>query len=404
MKVRPDELRKLAFELLRPIATSRFRLRVAQWMVDPATPPESRDKLNELIDRTHPDGLEASVVLLQSDFTPAATKGAMMEQFASYSSQALGSVLGLPGEPGVLRVGRDWPSRVIQQLWNAEFCGFLEGALGRVASFEDSVQPVVLAGTVPVDSVRSALYQTLSRHWTDGPAALASAGLPEHLIGDPGLILMVQQLVYEEILTAKRTVTQSSSARRMSAHRLHHLKAAHEAWQGELGDVAEEWEAYLESLQSAMCRRLFATSMRRGAANLGADLFELHADARVVAAYHHDSSRENQATARPVTADPMEVQYVRIDEETRPAKMLGFYRRRLTSCKERDIENGIALESLHTDIQSGQRRSLTVRIVQAMPEVPRLPNQDQPLIVEILSIEMNDPGDPRWETARLTEN
>ena len=105
-----------------------------------------------------------------------------------------------------------------------------------------------------------------------------------------------------------------------------------------------------------------------------------------------------------LTADPLEVHYVRIEEETRPVKMRGFYRRRLPSCREREIENGIALESLHADIQAGQRRSLTVRIIQAMPEIPRLPSQDQPLIVEILSIEMNDPRNPRWKTASLTEN
>jgi len=33
-----------------------------------------------------------------------------------------------------------------------------------------------------------------------------------------------------------------------------------------------------------------------------------------------------------------------------------------------------------------------------------LPDQEQPLIVQILCIELNDPGDPRWKTARLTES
>lgn len=415
-KVSSDELRKLAFELLQPIATSGFRVRVAQWMVDPATPPESRDKLSELIGRMHPDGLEASAVLLLSDLTPDATKAAIMEEFASYSSRVLGRMLRLPEEPGVFRPGHEWPRRVIGQLWNPDFCDFLEDALGRVVAFEEDVEPVVLAATVPADSVRAALHRTLTRHWTDGPDALASAGLPDDLVGDPGLLLIVQTLVYEEIAGAKRTVPQSSSRRLKSARSMNHLKAAHEAWQGELGDVADDWLEYLEGLQSAMCRRLFVASTRRGgggfAARLSADSvpalsrlpFELHTDARVIATYHLDWSPEVQQAFSSLIVDPMEVCYARIEEETRLSKMLGTYRRRLKTCSQREIEDGFVLESLHAGSQPGRKRCAAVRVIRAMPEIPRLPNQDQPLTVEILSIEMNDPSDPRWRTASLTEN
>jgi len=416
--VAPERLRKLAFELLRSVATSRFRLRVAQWMVDPATPPESRDELGELADRLHPEGLEANVFLLLHDRTPPAGKMELLEQLIPLSSRALGQALQIPDPPGAETADPEWYRRVIGELWGADFCRFLAGALEQTGSFEEKedVVPVVLAGTVPADSVRAALYQTLRAQWTEGPAELASAGPPDELVCDPGLVVLVQTLVHEHIQATKRSLTTSRSRRLVSANRLSQLKAAHEAWEGELGETKDAWLAYLDELLSKTCERLLAASVRRREGGVGEVLpgdslpglstfpIDLHDDARIVAAYHLDWTGRLDEAAPPVHADPMEVHYVRIEETTRARRMGGFYRRRLPSCEEREIEDGIALESLQSIPDSRRRRSLTVRIIRAIPEIPRLPDQDEPLIVEILCIEMNDPADPRWKTARLTES
>jgi hypothetical protein len=442
-KTRPGELRRLAFDLLQPVATSRFRLRIAHWMVDPTTTPELREYLSKLVDPAHPDGLEASVFLLVSELTPATTKAIIMEHFTSYSSQVLGFTLrganksrtgtltsdkspgfsaqsqepvralsrvsSLP-EPLASRADLEWHRRVISQLWNPEFSGFLERALSRVVSFNEGGEAAVLAATMPTDRARAALYQALSRHWTDGPVALDSAGLADRLVADPGFVVLVQMLVCEEIPAAKRNLTQSSSTR------LRWIKAAHKVWHGELAGIAEAWFDYLDNLQSAMCKRCLASARRSEAANRLAAHdngsparlrnlpLDLHANPQIVAAYCLDWAHEIGQVLPTATADPMQLHYVRIEENTRPVKMLGFYRRRLASCKEREIEHGFSLESLHTDIETGQKRSVTVRVTQAMPEIPRLPNQEQPLIVEILSIAMNDPSDPPRTTATLTEN
>jgi hypothetical protein len=60
-----------------------------------------------------------------------------------------------------------------------------------------------------------------------------------------------------------------------------------------------------------------------------------------------------------------------------------------------ELSDGLWLESLDAGSEAGRARSIDLRITRAVPGVPRLPDEEQPLVVDILSVEINEPGDAR---------
>jgi hypothetical protein len=271
--------------------------------------------------------------------------------------------------------------------------------------------------------MRRALYRTLEKHWTEGAAALASDGSDGDLVRDPGFLVLVKMLLQEEAdhrserFPAHRLGARApASDRGPTTNRLYQVKRVRDERREKLEEVEKEWVELLESLHSKMCSRFHAAALRQADADRVAGHhrdwsdelrylpLKLHADARVAAACSVDWAEEVRGKLPGSEADPMTIHYVRIEEETRPAKMLGTYRRRLEDCTLREIEHGISLESLLSGSRPGRIRSVDARITRATPGVPELHSEDQPLVVDILSIEINDPSDAAWETGSLTEN
>ena len=85
----------------------------------------------------------------------------------------------------------DLPYRMARQLWSTSCATVLEDALGKLDSLEGGTQLVVLAATIPVDSIRSTTLETLQEHWNDGPEQLNSAGLLQQTISDPGFLTVL---------------------------------------------------------------------------------------------------------------------------------------------------------------------------------------------------------------------
>lgn len=133
---------------------------------------------------------------------------------------------------------------------------------------------------------------------------------------------------------------------------------------------------------------------------------ELHEGANVVAEYHLNWPADLAEKLAGVEVSPLVIHYVRIEETGRSGKLLGHYRKFLKGKETalRYIDKGRWIDHLDGGTAAGRKRSVDVMITSANREENPAPapagaakasdrtkSGDEPLVVEILSIEIPDP-------------
>jgi hypothetical protein len=90
--------------------------------------------------------------------------------------------------------------------------------------------------------------------------------------------------------------------------------------------------------------------------------------------------------------DPLDVYYVRIEERSRPGRILAYYRRQWESSEQRPTQGGAWLDYCGGGAQADRKRSIDVLVTRAAPGAPALADEELDLVVEILWIEAKDPA------------
>jgi hypothetical protein len=351
-----------------------------------------------------------------------------------------------PAAPGVNQpqatpADPEAPYRRARQLWSPQTVSTLEGRLGQLKSLEGQAPLLMLAGTFPVDSTRSAVWKILHDRWADGPAQLESAGLSTSVITDPGLLLTIKTLPRRAETDPGATpgTTPDGSYRGNprqpgdASQPENRFRPRPRPKSGETGSATEAletakqavekrlqaeraWMKTSEGLVRAWCARLNAAGPARagaaggktaspGGADPNANLpVKLHPQANVGSEYHLNWPGDLGSKLSGVAPGPMEVHYLRITDKADPTKRLGFYRRQLQlrATDVHPIQNGFWMDRVQrvpkTEEQgpidkTGWRRSVDILIttVQATPELAR--GEETELIIEILTIEMKDPAE-----------
>jgi hypothetical protein len=93
-----------------------------------------------------------------------------------------------------------------------------------------------------------------------------------------------------------------------------------------------------------------------------------------------------KVTGPPIS--PLRVRYVCIEQKARPARLLAYYRRQLPNCGEHVNQRGVWLDAAAVDKQRGAARSVDVLITKPNKDVPIVLSEEQQVIVEILSVEI----------------
>ena len=189
--VTAEALRAKAIALLGPAASSGLRMKVARWLVQPETPPALRNPLVALLREKSPLNFEAQVCLNQSGVLPGEASEPIQKGLAGYSSDAFGLLTGISAVAAAPRDPK-WANKVAGQLWSQEFVACLTARLPRVESLRGAASLMLLTSTLPNDTARAALYQTLSKHWEDGPAVLGADGAEAHAWCEPGFAVLVK--------------------------------------------------------------------------------------------------------------------------------------------------------------------------------------------------------------------
>ena len=516
-----EELQRQAFTCIAPTASEEFRAKIARHLANPQTPQEDLDLFGPYLRESHPDNLQAQMVLYFAPGMDTQTKETIEDNFLAYSSDALAGILGIPeeqraeaarrrerrqsrgpryagmpgepgmeesymeeedpgamademaeevnaeagvgmprpgvgGAPGRTRTGRpsrydaqsasgrpsrhegrqgagaqqaepepdvfdpadpDLPYRLAQHMWGSEMTKLVENRLAQVGSLEGQAPLVLLASTMPVDSTRSSLHRLLQQHWKDGPGALESAGLFDHVISDPGFLALVKMLPRKAIEEPKRAVPTLSRLRnRRGAGGQDDRRGAEDGAPGAPGDMEMAdpsrrmpgagrgqgkpqepdlaWMTASEELLRVVCERLLAAAQATGGGQAGEGLpFEVRDDALVTAELHLDWPGGQPDKLSGVSLGQMKLHYLRAECQTKISTLESYYKRQLGSPDVRPVQDGSWIDSVQSVPDTNVKRSIDLLLTATVPAGEEFDKkQELPVTLDILCIDIKDPA------------
>ncbi len=386
-----------AVGLLKSGASSRFRVRLAEGLVGPATPLEAQKLFEEIIREPTTANFEAHAVLYFDHRVDTELKAEIEREFVRYGSEAMGYMLSFPEQRSRFSSTPDWPYQVAQRLWSPRVPLLIESRVRAAKTLAEINQVILLGSTVPTTAMRELLLETFVRYWTDGPSALRTAGLAGDVVHEPGFYPVVKMLLRDA--EAGRTALSEAIPR----GRLNALGDLVKQRQQRDAKVREEWEEAAQDLLLATFGRYremgqaHADAMRREGKPVDFDHATKHLPvdlppgARVVAAVHYRWPAGIAEKVSGVLCSPMDIHYARIDARGEPEKIAGAYRRKLSGYELRNVPQGVWFDSLKNGSSPGRKVSVDVVVRLARPDPLRLPNEEQELTVDVLTVELDEP-------------
>lgn len=336
------------------------------------------------------------------------------------------------------------------QLWSPEFVTAVLIPTMGTDSIEKVLPQAMIAAAIPVQESRSTLARLNKGLWDEGTKDLRLGGLFGEMLHDPGLLLVVKDPPRKEEPARLAARAGQQDARRSSGGASRQRAPSN----NERDKARYEWMQASEEFVYVLNQRFHAAALAnkslsgKTTADTAADAaipsettdgvggedsavaladgpdrpeddafgtradpdadaaaklpVELHEGASVVAEYHVNWPNDVAGDLAGVDLAPMIIHYVRIEETNRVNKLVSHYQKRLKSAKLRTIDNGKWLDQVDDGSSERRRRSIDVMVYATEPapagaagsagaktEKPK--NVDEPLVVEILSIEIADP-------------
>jgi hypothetical protein len=251
---------------------------------------------------------------------------------------------------------------VASQLWTAEFVESLrqaeqaetstEGNNGNRDEFDneggrgsaaDSRTPTLLA-TIPLESARKALGDLFEASAEEGPAPWTSMRLFGGDAVDPALLVLSKNM-YHTGSTRRTTRTRRSTERGDDV---------------DTDSQQDEWARAVESFVGELCRQFRSAATDKGVSVADdSSPFKLHKDAQVVARYRLQWPKQIDGRLAGVSVAPLDIEYIRIEEENLAQRLLSTYRRQAGSrSQERRISGGVWIDGF----EKRDMRSIDIRI------------------------------------------
>ena len=414
--------RQALLALIDKHGSAELRAKLAEYLLQPSTSIQDRETLSKILLKKIAENLHAQAILYQSDQIPDPIRATMTNHFTDHSVTLMRHVLGLPavaserhqakppapvagwgrpapaahsgwGQPAAPTasqpaVASDLPFRIAQQLWSPALVEAFGTRLEGVGSLKDRDAALVkLAAAMPVDALRAGVHRVLERHWQLGPRGLEAAGLSGQALTDPALLLSVKALPRVDPEEAAALLKQSP---RRPVPRFGRPAPATPTNPDEQAKLA--WTETSEALVEAWCARLHeAAQAARQQGVLKSLPVDVRPDANVTAQYRVSWPGADRAKYNGLPVGPMLVHYVRVEETNRPDIVEGFYRRALRIRDPRPLKDGVWMDSSEQVPDTPRRRSIDVLIHRLKPSADPNSRQPEELVVEILTVEMNDP-------------
>ena len=267
------------------------------------------------------------------------------------------------------------PYELASQLWGKELQNAMSARMDALTGLEEGAQLLMLAGHIPTDKMRAQLLKTLQAHWLDGPEAFAAAAVTSETgISDPGFITVIKALPRRE------------PPARAKADPTDEMLAQYAWMETAYGTVRVFCEQFQKAAENAM------VNQNEVLASLP---FRTHAtENHPTHVYAFDWQKQvgNRLTGAPV--DPMRIYYLRFDENGLYAKAHGTYKRVVPKAAEHLVKDGLWIDGAKTGPE-GRRVSMDVIIDRTDFNPDRKAVEPEPMVIQILFVEINDPNPPK---------
>ena len=317
------------------------------------------------------------------------------------------------------------PERLAAEVWGLEPSKTVAMRLQKIDSLRINRAGVIdLARVIPSDRVRKGIFRLCNRCYIDGPSmfrSFSSANMLERKISDRfGRMEGTPKLIVDpgEVVVTKSVIDwQENPANQPKSKDRKPEDIRKEAFEKE--KVKQQWLYYLKNLVNDQFRLCSAASVAAEPLAEGEEEvcpIPPHEKANIVARLSLKFPKDAEAVLGPGQYDPLELHYVRIQELAQPGDLANYYSRLVNGESEvRSDKKGVWYFNLIDGSRPGTKRSVDVRIMvdpdEANRQVDPDPQPEQeppkrgrsrrskpkkpvgiPLIVEILTIEINDPS------------
>jgi hypothetical protein len=469
-----SELRSQVLDLVKDKPSEDLNIKLAKKLVQRGLEPN--DPVVDFLLQDNPVNLNAQLHLYQSEDLSADTKTRLEQYFLNHSSQAIALMMGIPtGVEGAVSImpsvdprrnqpvgvdprtihpgGRErTPSTgpvetntgvtagdaakskisdyergayLAKLLWGEPLAGLMTQHLSDVHSLEKSAPDIMLASTLPLDSIHAAMFKMLKKRAGDGPQPLEAAGWNDKVLTDPGLLVIMKLLPRSKTLKTASISGTTSAAAPTRTGRYPTTRRPPGADTGGTGvqptrteaaqkkeQIESEWLTTLSKMVDTWCNRFADAAQaqkkaeRRGQKVLEQrptrlDEFEIPQDAKnlkdvkIIAAYQLNWPDKAPGDLGKVKLAGLKIQYFRF-------QLTGMLKKTMIALKQlakggdvHDMSNGQWLEMIKNGSQPGTKRSLDILVTSADKQQVDLTQKIEESIdleVDILAIEITDPG------------
>jgi hypothetical protein len=153
--------------------------------------------------------------------------------------------------------------------------------------------------------------------------------------------------------------------------------------------------AFSEKLAQAMCRQLRTAAFAHPDAEEAAGDFpvKLPPNAAVAASHHAEWPQGLPDALAKLRLPPLSIHYARIERKARPDKVLAYFRHQLPSAARHLSDHGVWVDDFSMDKRRGHLRSVDVFISKPNKDADMPLDQEQQVIVELLTVEALPQGD-----------
>jgi hypothetical protein len=389
--------RRIAVELQTQNTSGVLREKVVAWLMSP-------DFVN----------LPAQSVVYASRNCDLDSRRKLEKIFAPYAKDAVTEALARSGGADYSGGAGDTSARSTQiatEFLAPEFTKALAERVRGVGDLNAEKELLAFATSMPSAEVRRETALLLKRRWSSGAKAWEKSQVDVTKFLDPGLLLAVKAIPREDSLAHKSPLgDKAEKPKLVKSENAEVLRFQAEK------KAKEEWMTATEQMVKAINDRLRAAS--QGALNVttstnaaafddctqavettdddaaetsaGGLPLRLPAAAHVINEFHLEWPRQWPSSLGGTPAPELVVHYVRMEQEERVSGVQGFYRRQLKKPEARFIKQGNWLESVERVAETGRLRSVDVTITRPTEAPPRDRTAKEPLIVDVLWIEVPD--------------
>jgi len=404
----PESLRKAAIESMQNYAAPELRRRLAEFTKDPNVTQEAAAAIESLVTRTtvrnRPafENLPAMSVLYLSKFTSRGAKSRAIEGLLDANRKTIHLLLGIPEQtetpprPGTLtrpsskkriKDKNDYRQEYLQfarQFWSSQSLDRMWAEIDEASDPSEVSELLRLMSGIPTQKGRFLASELVDIHAHHGTRAW---GHLDRTLGDPAMLVFVKDVYHSG---RRREDLIRRDGRQIPG------QAERTAWEALGGSMTRKW---IEWGYSA-ARKAEEEGRTTKPAHPDDLPYFLHPDARVAAEYHLSLPQDAGEMAADLDLAPLDLHYVRIEEEGDPEKWLSRYERNAggNRANQRTHRGGHWLDGLvNGKLQRDAQLSIDILISSDPSDANK---ETKPYAIDILTIEIPEPIEPEDKQAR----